>query len=62
MKTGETVTDLGLYANECCSEELIFDNGDQFGKCPKCQKLCTWELEEEIVSMDEFEHMNGAAA
>ena len=42
MRTGETVTDLGLYATECCSEELIFDMGDQFAKCPRCQKLCIW--------------------
>lgn len=62
MKTGDTVTDLGLYTTECCSEELIFDTGDQFAKCPKCQKLCLWELEEEIVSIDEFEQMSGTAA
>ena len=62
MRTGETVTDLGLYDTECCSEEMIFDTGDQFGKCPKCQKLCIWEMEEEIACIDEFEHMHGAAA
>jgi hypothetical protein len=62
MRTGETVTDLGLYATECCSEEVIFDTGDQFGQCPKCQKLAIWEMEEEIASIDEFEHMNAAAA
>jgi hypothetical protein len=62
MRTGQTLTDLGLYATECCSEELIFDMGDQFAKCPRCQKLCIWEEEEEIVSIDEFEQMNGAAA
>ena len=54
MRTGETVTNLGLYDTECCSEEVILDTGDQFGKCPKCQKLCLWEMEEEIVSMDEY--------
>ena len=62
LKTGDTVTDLGLYDTECCSEELIFDTGDQFTKCPKCQKLCIWEMEEEIVSQDEFERINGVAA
>ena len=62
MKTADTVIDLGLYATECCSEELIFDIGDLFLRCPRCQKLCTWELEEEIVTIDEFEHMNGQAA
>ena len=62
MRTGETVMDLGLYATECCSEELIFDTGDQFGKCPKCQRLCIWEQEEELVTLDEFERLNGTAA
>jgi hypothetical protein len=62
MRTGETVTDLGLYATECCSEEVVFDTGDVFMKCPKCQKLCLWDEEEEIVSLDEFEHLNAAAA
>jgi len=62
MRTGDTVTDLGLYATECCSEELVLDTGDQFGKCPKCQKLCIGEEEEEIESIDEFEQMKDAAA
>ena len=62
MKTDETVTDLGLYASECCSAELIFDTGDTFIACPRCKNPCTWEMEEEIVSQDEFEHTNGIAA
>ena len=62
MKTGETVTDLGLYTSECCSEELVFDTGDMFSRCPRCLRLCLWEMEEEIVAIDEFEHLNGAAA
>ena len=62
MKTSETVTDLGLYTSECCSAELIFDTGDTFSRCPQCNHLCLWEMEEEIVSLDEFEHINGIAA
>ena len=62
MKTGQTVTDLGLYASECCSTELIFDTGDTFVRCPQCNQLCVWELEEEIVTQDEFERLNGVAA
>ena len=62
MKTGDTVTDLGLYTTECCSEEVIFDTGNVFGRCPRCMHLCTWEMEEEIMAMDEFDHLNGAAA
>jgi hypothetical protein len=62
MKTGETVTDLGLYSSECCSMELIFDTGDTFLRCPQCSRICVWELEEEIVTLDEFERLNGVAA
>jgi len=62
MRTGDTVTDLGLYTSECCSSELIFDTGDRFLNCPQCGHRCVWEQEEEIVSLDEFEHLNGAAA
>jgi hypothetical protein len=57
MKTGDNVTDLGLYASECCSAELIFDAGDAFLRCPQCQHLCVWQMEEEIVSPDEFERI-----
>lgn len=62
MKTGDTVTDLGLYDSECCSAELIFDTGDRFVNCPTCNRACTWELEEELVMQDEFERVNGVAA
>jgi hypothetical protein len=62
MRTGDTVTDLGLYTSDCCSAEMIFDTGDQLFKCPQCNHLCEWDLEEEIVALDEFEQMNGAAA
>jgi hypothetical protein len=62
MKTGEMVTALGLYTSECCSVELIFDNGDVFSGCPQCNRRCLWELEEEIVTQDELERLNGIAA
>ena len=62
MKTGEIVTDLGLYSSECCSAELIFDDGDCFLTCPQCNHLCNWELEQELVTQDQFEGLNGVAA
>ena len=62
MKTGDTVTDLGLYDSECCGVELIFDTGDLFTNCPECHLGCGWEMEEEIVTQDEFERMYGIAA
>jgi hypothetical protein len=62
MKTGETVTDLGLYITDCCGMELVFDTGDSFMKCPSCNHLCEWELEEEIVPSDDLERVSGMAA
>lgn len=48
MRTSEDVHEFGLYLNDCCSEELIFDQGATFWRCPKCQRLCSWELESKI--------------
>lgn len=62
MRTGDTVTDLGLYTTECCSEELIVDTGDTFPKCPLCSHLCVWELEEELEIADELERIHRIAA
>ena len=62
MKTSETVVDLGLYASDCCGEELIFDIGDTFYRCPKCQGLCEWELVEEIVPLDQLDTIGSQAA
>ncbi len=54
MRTSEDVHELGLYANDCCSEELIFDSGDTFWRCPRCNHLCCWELEAKITSEAEL--------
>lgn len=62
MRTGDTVTDLGLYTNECCSGETILDTGDTFPKCPACNHLCVWELEEELQIADELERVDQIAA
>ena len=62
MKTGDTVTDLGLYTSECCSAELIFETGDRFLRCPNCIRPCLWELEEELVTQEDLERINTVAA
>ncbi len=48
MKTSEDAPELALYSNDCCNLELIFDAGDTFCRCPKCQRLCEWSLESKI--------------
>jgi hypothetical protein len=45
MKTSEDVLESGMYSNDCCNEELIFDEGGTFWRCPRCQNLCGWELD-----------------
>jgi hypothetical protein len=62
MRTGDTVTGLGLYISDCCDVERIFDTGDTFQRCPRCNGLCVWEFEEEIVTAEDEEHVDGAAA
>lgn len=62
MKTGRTVAILGLYSTECCSTELIFDLADTFSRCPQCQHLCEWEYEQELVTLEDLDRLNGRAA
>jgi hypothetical protein len=52
MRTSEDVFELGLYASSCCNQELIFDIGDTFCRCPGCKGLCDWELECKITPID----------
>jgi len=62
MKTGETVETLGLYSTDCCNMELIFAVGDTFVRCPRCENLCKWELEDEIVNVKDLEGNSQIAA
>jgi hypothetical protein len=55
MRTAEDVYELGLYANDCCNEELIFDEGDTFSRCPRCHSLCNWKLEASITRVNDLE-------
>ena len=64
MKTSEDVLELGLYSNDCCNRELIFDAGDTFCRCPNCQRLCDWSLESKITDLVTAEsdgYVNGYA-
>ena len=46
MKTGRDATRSGLYVSECCDQELDFLKGQMFPRCPGCNTLTVWELEE----------------
>jgi hypothetical protein len=50
VKTSQTVSELGLYASECCKAESIFDIGATFSRCPKCLGLCEWEFQYDPAS------------
>jgi hypothetical protein len=62
MRTGEDVRELGLYISDCCNQEVIFDFNDSFTRCPKCQGLCWWDLDEKLVSWDDLETLEREAA
>jgi hypothetical protein len=62
MKTSDVVIELGLYASQCCSSEELFDHGDTFSRCPKCLRLCDWELVEPVISYQELEPWTEQAA
>jgi hypothetical protein len=55
MKTGDAVFDLGLYTTECCSEELTFEIGDTFSRCPGCHAVCEWEFQYELRTLEDLE-------
>jgi hypothetical protein len=44
MKTGQDVIQTGLYASECCGEEVMLEKDASFPRCMKCQSLSVWEL------------------
>jgi hypothetical protein len=62
MKTAERVHGLGLYASSCCIDEAVFDVNDRFSRCPKCERLCEWELVERVFSWLELEDLEILAA
>ena len=49
MRTSEDALESGLYASECCGEELVFEKGDCFWRCPCCHSLCDWEIVEVVA-------------
>ena len=44
MKTGQDVLEAGLYASECCGEEVMLEKDASFPRCSKCKGLSNWEI------------------
>ncbi len=57
MKTAERVRKLGLYPSVCCVDEALFDVNHVFSRCPKCERLCSWQLVEKVLSCQELEDL-----
>jgi hypothetical protein len=62
MNTSDPVVELALYASKCCGIEELFDIGDTFRRCPRCEGLCAWELVEPVISYQELEPWTEQAA
>ena len=60
MKTGKDVRESGLYFSDCCEQELRFKENDSFSRCPRCFRLCEWELVDSVISWNEMS--NGEVA
>jgi len=54
VKTTDRVRQLGLYASSCCIDEAVFDANDLFSRCPRCERLCEWDLVERVFSWQEL--------
>jgi hypothetical protein len=61
MKTGQDVRELGLYASDCCLQEMLFDKDESFSRCPKCSGLCEWYLVDAVVGWQELAELNDTA-
>jgi hypothetical protein len=61
MKTGNDVRELGLYSSECCLQEILFDAGDSFSRCPRCSNLCDWEVVDVASSLQEMRDLKESA-
>jgi hypothetical protein len=46
MKTGQDVTESGLYVSDCCGEEEMLEKDASFPRCRKCNGLSKWEAVE----------------
>jgi tRNA(Ile2) C34 agmatinyltransferase TiaS len=44
MKTSQDAPVSGVYVSECCDVQLMFSKGSTLWRCPKCERLCNWDL------------------
>jgi hypothetical protein len=61
-RTGQDVIEPGLYASECCLRETFFDVNESFTRCPRCERLCEWELVDLLPLIGEGAQLDQDAA
>jgi len=44
MKTSQDAPVSGVYVSDCCDVQLMFSEGNTLWRCPKCERLCNWDL------------------
>jgi hypothetical protein len=54
MKTGQDALESGVYTSNCCDYPVIFDTGALLWRCPKCKRLCEWELVDADLTQSEI--------
>jgi hypothetical protein len=59
MRTGQDVREPGLYSSECCSREIRFAKNDMFSRCPRCLRLCEWDLIETVAGREQRIELKG---
>lgn len=58
MRTTEDVRELELYVSSCCGAALILGEDNCFSRCPRCERLCEWELVQTLISWEKMEHVS----
>ena len=44
LKTSHDVALTGKYSPDCCNVEVLFEKGQTFQRCPRCERLTIWQL------------------
>jgi len=44
LKTSHDCGLTGKYSPDCCNVEVLFQKGQTFQRCPRCERLAVWQL------------------
>jgi hypothetical protein len=60
VRTAQETKISGLYVSDCCEVEQIFAADETAWRCPKCHRLCDWELVKIVFSPQGLEEVGVA--